>query len=291
MSSAAQLIYQTIQNSTASGRGTSYYAVAANCGMKRHLSDLHRELVQLGETNVEAKRKGTLYHGLKDMWLKGEVPEGIVLDVGPIQDQEWAEALRLFNFAREHFPKNYWGDFLASEFKMPINDDHKARIAEFFGHDEVTGAADAVFLLSAEDVARLEADRGVTLRGPGIYLLDHKTAAARKSPEAAEHQYLDSIQAKLYPLLFNLAGGEQCKGIIFDVIVAHQELRRTDISKQKLSSVQTFFAAHDVENDYRARTAVNFARESRNSRQLNPYACSDAYGKCIFKTQNICKGY
>lgn len=282
MISSIEQIYQELAGSTASGRGVSYWEEASNCGRKRNLIQLHQDIAKAAETYVEEKKLGTLYHGLLQMYRAGRLPDGLVLDVGPVQSQEWAEALRLFRFHREWFPRDYFGEVVATELKLPTSDDHKAKIAAHFGHDEITGAVDLVVTMSAADVARLEQERGVQLDGPGLYFVDYKTSGARKSAEAAVANYTASMQAMTYPLLWNLAGGEPCKGMLYDVIVKHEELRRHDVNSKKLASVQTFFARAQPEHANIVKAAINGARQARDDNKANPYACFSNSRACPF---------
>lgn len=286
----ASLIYQQLTRSSASGRGVSYWDNDndAVCGKRLKLAMEHRQVLATMESNVEEKKLGTFFHGLMEMYLNGSLAQHFVLDVGPIQDAEWAGALRLFNFVREHFPVSYFGEFVAAEVKLPVNEDHKAKVREYFGHDEITGAIDALFMLSAGDVMRLEAEWGVRLNGPGLYAIDWKTSGARKSAEAAKSNYTESMQAMTYPVLWNLAGGEEVKGMIYFVVVKHQDLRRRDVTPQKLSSVQVFYAAAHPHHAQIVRTTINEARRVRDAGVANAFACYANNRECPFLTKGLC---
>ena len=286
-----QMVFQMMKRSTASGTGQSYWAVAANCGERRYLSDLHKQIVEDADDNVELKQKGTYFHALMDFWLKGSIPDNLVYEVSQIEDANFAAAARLFKFYSEHFGKDYWGKYIGSEIRLPANDDHRKRVAEYFGHDEITGQLDALYLLDDLDVIRIERDFGLTLRGSGLYAFDWKTAGARASESKASGSYSNSIQAKLYPLLWNLAGGEPCRGMVHVVIVDHKDMRRYDLDKRNLSSVQVFFAPHTELRDREARGAVNFAREQKINRTKNPFACEDYNGRRCPFYGTICQGY
>lgn len=290
--SAALQIFQMAQRSTASRTGNSYWEVAQNCGERRYLSDQHKALVEASEVNVEDKRRGTYTHALLDFWLKGQVDRSLLLDAGPVQDLEYIEAVKMFKFYTEHFAKDYWGAYVASEVKLPVNDEHRGRIASRFGHDEVTGAIDALYLLSAADAERLRAT-WPTLGAlqPGLYAIDWKTAKARAGDDKASGAYSNSIQAKLYPLLWNLAGGEHCQGMIHVVLVNHKEMRRHDLDKRNLSSVQVFLAPWSEARDRQAVAAVNFARSMRDLRTRNPYACEDYSGRRCPFLDTLCPGF
>ncbi len=282
-------IFHLINKSTASGRGPSYWDVASNCGEKRYLTDLHTQIVKDAETNVEEKRLGTYVHALLDMWIKGAVPEGQVLDTSDILPSQWADAVKIFDFIREYFPKHVWGEFLGTEVKFPIDEVHATEILSYFGHVEITGQADALIEVGAQHLGHYEG-LGCTLPGPGVYLLDWKTGGARKGDPAARGSFLESIQSKVYPLLARL-GGIPVEGMIFPYFVNHAQMRRLDEGKGKGASVQCFYAPWNPIRDQQARAAVNFAREQRNNRTKNPYACILYTGvECPFRTKGLCDG-
>lgn len=282
-------IYHLIEKGTASGRGPSYWDVASNCGEKRYLTDLHTQIVKDAETNVEEKRLGTYFHGLMDAWFKGSFPADQVIDVSDVQPLQWADAVKMFKFVREHFPKDVWGKLVATELRLPIDDAHKAAILEYFGHDEISGQLDALFEVEEEHLAHYAAI-GCELPGPGLYIVDWKTGGARKGDPAARGSFLESIQSKVYPLLCRL-GGLQVQGMIFPFFVNHAAMRRHDEGKAKGSSVQCFFTPWNEVRDMQARAAVNFAREQRNNRTKNPYACIQYTGvECPFRTKGLCDG-
>jgi hypothetical protein len=284
------LIYQQLSRSSASGRGVSYWDNDndAVCGKRLQLAAIHKEAVAAAETHIEEKKLGTYFHGLMEMWMNGKLAPGMVLDVGPIQDAEWNNALRLFNFMKEHFTREYFGDVVGAEIKLPVNEDHKAKVREYFGHDEITGAIDAMTMLSAADVARLEAEWNIRLDGPGLYLIDWKTSGARKNADAAKSNYTESMQAMTYPTLWNLAGGQQCKGMIYFVIVKHVKLRRHDLDPKNLSSVQVFFAKHQPEHAAIVKNTINEARRMRDAGVANAFACYSNNRECAFLRAGIC---
>jgi hypothetical protein len=284
------LIYQQLSRSSASGRGVSYWDNDndAVCGKRLQLAAIHKEAVAAAETHIEEKKLGTYFHGLMEMWMNAKIPQTMVLDVGPIQDAEWNNALRLFNFVKEHFTREYFGEFVAAEVKLPVTEHHKDKVREFFGHDEITGAIDAMVMLDEAAVARYQADWGVRLDGPGLYLIDWKTSAARKSPDGARSNYTESMQAMTYPTLWNLAGGMQCKGMIYFVIVKHVKLRRQDVDPKNLSSIQVFFAKHQPEHALIVKNTINEARRMRDAGVANAFACHSNNRECPFLRAGIC---
>jgi hypothetical protein len=281
-------IYQQVKRTGGSGRGVSYWAVPAMCGRKRRLMSEHPEVDPIVDRT--ALDLGTYYHFLKEIWLKGEMPEDVVIDADPVQDIEWGEALRLFNWHREHFPRDYWGQIVAVELKMPASEDHAKMIKKHFGHEEVTGACDLVVLMSQDDIDRVELDRGIKLNGPGIYIIDHKTSGSRRSEMDARSNYTSSMQCLMYMFLLNLAFSQPVKGMIFDVLVKHKNLRRYDEGKNG-SSVQTFAAFPREEDGDVVKAAMAYGRLQREQNFANPFACYDYGRECVYLSRGLCGRY
>jgi hypothetical protein len=281
-------IYGAIKKSGGSGRGVSYWAVAALCGRKAALAAQHPDIDSFGEST--ALSVGSYYHALKEMWLTGQFAEDLIIDVEPTLDLEWAEAVRLFAWHREMFPKGYWGQPVAVELKMPINDEHKAKVVDWIGHDESTGQCDLVVKMSAQDVARIQEDRSIELAGPGVYIIDHKTSGMRKSEMDARASYTQSLQAKKYMFMLGLAFNEPVQGMIFDVLVKHKQLRRYDEGRNG-ASVQTFFTRPGQEDGRVVRAAIDFGKGARDRAEPNPFACFDYGRECVFLSKGICGRY
>lgn len=282
-----ETIFHLIERGTASGRGPSYWDVAANCGEKRYLTDLHTQIAKESESNVEEKRLGTYFHGLMDAWFKGSLPVSQVIDVSDTLPPAWADAVKIFEFVRAHFPREVWGMTVGTEVRLPFDDDHKAAIREFFGHDEISGQMDALMEISESHLAHY-ASIGCELPRPGLYIVDWKTGGARKGDGAAMGSFLESIQSKVYPCLARL-GGLQVEGMVFPYFVNHASMRRHDEGKAKGSSVQCFFAQWNPVRDMQARAAVNFAKVQRDNRTKNPYACVQYTGvQCPFLAKGMC---
>lgn len=281
-------VYQNIQRTGGSGRGVSYWSVPAMCGRKRRLMSEHPEVDTIVDRT--ALDTGTYYHALKEMWLKGAMPENFIIDADPVQDMEWGEALRLFDFSRCMFPRDYWGEIVAVELKMPIDENHAEKVKAFFGHAEATGACDLVVRMNAADVSRIEADRAIELNGPGVYIVDHKTSAARKSEMDARRDYTSSMQCLTYMQMLGLRISEPVKGMIFDVLVKHKNLRRYEEGRGG-ASVQTFVAFPREEDKEIVRAAFDYALTQRQQNMPNPFACYDYGRECVFLSRGLCGRY
>lgn len=281
-------VYQQIQRTGGSGRGVSYWSVPAMCGRKRRLMSDHRDVDVIGDHT--ALDTGIYYHALKEFWHNGKIPEDTVIDADPIQDMEWGEALRLFNFYRENFGPRYWGAVVAVELQMPINEEHKQKVIDWIGHDESTGACDLVVKMNAEDVHRIETDREIELNGPGVYIIDHKTSSTRKSDTDARANYTNSMQCLKYMHMLSLAFNEPIRGMVFDVLVKHKNLRRHTDGRNG-GSVQTFMAVPHLEDARIVKAAIAYGMHQREHNLANPFACYDHGRECVFLSKGLCGRY
>lgn len=275
-------IYQEAKRGTASGRGPSYWQTPMLCGKKAALTAQHKEIYD-GDRQSDAMRTGTFYHFLHEIYQTGRLEPETVIDASSIQDPSWCEAVRLFQFVQGQRSHNYFGKTVGTEVRLPVNEEHKATLEDFFGiygEDCPTGQIDLLVSMSSSDVARIEADRNVELRGPGLYIVDYKTAAARASDMSARADYTQTVQSMTYPLLWNLAGGEQIKGMIFDVIVKHKKLGD--------NSMQTFVSYPCPTHGPIIRNAVRTARASKLKARANPYACFYKGYECTFLKNSLC---
>lgn len=286
---ADQYIYQeALKSGGGSGRGVSYWSVPALCGRKRKLMTEHKDVDPIEDRT--ALNTGTYYHFLKEWWHKGKMPEDIVIDVDPVQDLDWAEAVRLFTWHRDFFPRDYWGTIVSVEMKMPVNDAHKQRVIDWVGHDESTGACDLVVMMDAADVARISKDRDIELPGPGMYVIDHKTAGTRKTDTDAKANYTESMQCLKYMHMLQLAVAPPVRGMIFDVLIKHRQLRRYPDGRNG-SSVQTFFAAPKQEDARIVKAAIDYGMHQRETNLANPFACYSYGRECVFLSRGLCGRY
>ena len=275
-------IYQTAKQGTASGRGPSYWATPMLCGRKAYLQETEKEAFD-ADRQSDAMRTGSFYHYLHETWQRGSISPDTCIDTSVVQDPAWTEAVRLFHFISSMRPKDYYGVTLGVEFKLPVTPFHKTQVEEFFGiygDDCPTGQVDLLVNMDAETVRRIETDRGIDLRGPGLYIVDYKTAAARASDMSSRADYTQTVQAMTYPVLWNLSGGQGVKGMLFEVLVKHKHLGA--------NSMQTFFSAHDPQHFDIVRNAVRIARASKLRGRANPYACYHKGYECYFLKNNQC---
>lgn len=284
----SKLLYENAMKGTGTSRGMSYWGVASMCGRQRNLISLHRDVADaLGET--ESKTTGTLYHWLHAQWAEGRLGLDEDIDAGDILDPEWAEAIRLFNFYRRNRTLDYFGKIVGTEVTIPVDTIHKECISLFMGMhaedpDLPTGQADRLVYMDADTIDRIESDYDIALRGPGLYIHDHKTSGQRKSESAIRADWTDTVQALAYPVLYNVGPSYlgKVRGFIVDGIVKHRNL---DVAK----SLQVGFAAYSEDNDDIVRAAILEAKFQRDRNVANPFACYSKFGTpCAFLENGLC---
>lgn len=276
-------IYQHAKRGTASGRGPSFYETPMVCGKKAALIQQHKERNLDDNIRSGALAVGSFYHFLLQVWQEGTLADDLIIDTSEIGDPDWSEAVRLFDFYTSQFDKQHWGKVVGTEVVMPVNEGHRERIEKFFdiyGEDCPTGAIDLLVMLNSNDVSRLETQRNIELRGPGLYIVDYKTAAARTDALGAKGLYTQTMQAMTYPVLWNVAEGEQVKGMIFDVLVKHKKLGD--------NSIQTWVSHTCPSHRKVVRGAVRIARASKLKARANPYACYYKGYECQFLKSGEC---
>lgn len=252
------------------------------CGKKLALTEKYKDDIE-SMPKSDALLTGTYYHYLMENWVKGFVETDSVIDTSEIQDPAWAEAVRLFNYVSSNRERNHWGRIMGTEVRLPHNAEHRKAIASFFGifgDDTPTGQIDLLVYMSQDKVWDLEYQYGFDLNGPGLYILDYKTTGARVNAESAKGLYTQTVQAMTYPLLWNLSGGAQIKGMIFDVIVKHKVLGE--------NSQQVFVSIPDESHRQVVRSAIRIARASKLRARANPYACFYKGFECRFLRNAVC---
>lgn len=281
-------IYQAAQKGTGSEFGSTFHTMAALCGRKANLSKAYKEVKMIAPDDAENATIGTLTHALLDAHFKGAIPASTNIDVSAYQTVEWTEARRLFKFMRAEFlPDLALGlTVVASELKLPL--DQAARDA-YFGHSQVTGAADILGTINQAQAAWWAREFDLHLQ-PGLWLLDWKTTNQRHTQEAAEAKWLNTLQAKLYPALLNCESGGSVLGTIYLAIVRHKELRRRDVSPKALASIQAFASRWYPQDGQEAKEMVEYSlwMQEQNRRALG--AACYSYGRpCPFKVNGFCK--
>jgi hypothetical protein len=202
-------IHSLLQTGGGSGRGGSFWTMAATCG--RRANNYLRNGNTMDTRPPSWAVIGTAYHLLQEHIMKG-VPMNLDY-VEAINDRDLQTAFLLHRAWREYYGIGYWGTTLSTEQVYPKTEEGTARVLEFFSGQTYQIKPDAVVDMTMEDVARVR-DR-VHLPGPGRYIIDFKTAADANDVA----KYVTGLQTLAYPFIYNLDNPEApVKGIIFDIV-------------------------------------------------------------------------
>jgi hypothetical protein len=295
-------IYHTVQSSPhgGSGRGTSYWRSANECGRLVQLTAKYPPPAAEGTTNDDDDLNpllvGTYYHALHEGGLAG-LRDGLIWDMTDtaVQEREWLEALRLYRaYIRDWGnPLAKWNAKLVSvEEKLPKTDAGKALVRELFGED-VTFRADWVGEIQGPNSA------DVILENGDVVIFDHKTTKSRKAIH--EWEFMFGNQSAFYLYLYNLENPERpAKAQVYDQI-----LRHVDISKGPLlnksggvkreSSYQHFVARPNENAEAIIRNMVATGKlnlEYDNGRgRANAAHCFSGYKPCWFFQNGLCERY
>ena len=216
--SDAERVLSLAANSGGSGKGMSYYSVAARCGRKANLDTARREQFRDANAPAPATKNhfvvGSVYHKLQEL-AHGPVNDLPIIDL----NERWAnpnvaEGVRLFKGWLRTWGAGFWGRTVAVEEHLEDT--------ETFGVP-VTAALDMVVYMDTEACERAKR-RGLTLE-PGHYIVDWKTADGPSNGVA----YSEGIQALWYCYVWNNQHPNMpVNGIIFDVV--NKRSRRKDRS-------------------------------------------------------------
>lgn len=280
------IVYQTLESikSQSSGRGVSYWSLAATCGRKARLAQVYAEqyqddLVETEDDKLSALKIGAYYHVLLQHWHEGRMPLDKIHDYDVMMNNpEFEEAYRLFLFYRSTYSHDSWGKVVATELLVPATDAGKQIVFDFFG-EETTGRLDMLVELSQDDVDRINTELNLKLPAPGLYIIDHKTGA-RKNPRDY-WEFTFGLQSILYQHIWNIENPDrQVQGMVFLKVVRHKKLTKDSICA---------FLATPYEGDEEViRSLVRKGRRALDADEANPAACFTGYKPCFFFTNGMC---
>jgi hypothetical protein len=253
-----------------SGCGISYYSEFYKCARKANLAAQQQALVQL-ETEegdeIVATDVGTAYHALHEADIKMEIGAEALVDAREVSySPSHREALRLFRGW-----KATWGS-LESKYGMsdlraefPIGSEGEP----VEGLDApLTGRVDFVGHIGQEGLQTVFGYLGIELPGEGYYLGDFKTSGSKNKNDSAQYTY--GLQAQAYLYLWNQKfPGTPARGIIFDQIVRHKDL--------KGGSFVTHVAYPDPNAKEMLRAFIHGAIALREANRANASACIDKF--------------
>lgn len=263
-------LYTAAQNAVKghSGRGRSYWEVAANCGYQRYLTDL-RKHVEAGE-EPDWARRGVYYHFLQEQWHRGSLHGAIELFPS---DTCWKEAVTLFDWYRRTYTTTTFGTPVGIEEQFPVTDEDKQRVAEWFGIPPEycpTARFDMRTNISESQVIELATNHGILLPGAGTYVIDFKHGGAHFGDDAVKFSV--GPQAILYMTMAQKFIDSSCRGVIFNKVSMTREKGALTL---KPTSFRTYTTAFRPEYAGRARSMIRYAYQSLISKSKNGFVCGD----------------
>lgn len=199
--------------------GISFYkAVVGGC-IKRHYCEASADTAEVDEGMSHAEF-GTAVHEWLAAYHYGEVLPTLSEEVPPKAYVSPAELCRRY---AKRFSRGGLGVAEPVEGRKLIEEQLFTEIPFKDGHPPIpfTGILDAPVRFDAEGVERLREERGVSLPGPGTYLIDHKTKS-RKPPYLVE-QFLNDPQFTGYHRLWEANGGEPLQGTLVNILYRYKD--------------------------------------------------------------------
>lgn len=276
-------LYQIAQAkvSGGSGLGNSFWSVAANCGHQRNLKTATPR--DPNEPQPDWAVRGTYYHLLHEWHQAGRIPAGQALLVD--SDLWWNEAVTLFNWHVETYPKDAFGTVVGTEVQIPGTPEAQEKIAKAFGVPYEwcpTGRYDALSVVDDAQVERAANLWGLLLPGPGRYAIDHKHGKQHSMDDEAK--YTAGEQPVMYMTLDRILNPENpIRGMIF---AKTSMTREKGVLKKKDTSFRTYVATWQPSFYHRCTQMVQSAYRSMVDDTYNGYMC----GECPFY-QKVCEGY
>jgi hypothetical protein len=207
-----QLIVLPSKAGGGSPRGLSYWKAFDECPRQKLLDKENPGEVG---TYIIPWRTGHFFHQLLEYYYPDGLDDTALEFDGCNLDADWTETLRLFREYKKHFPCTEFGRDVATEEDFEINGH-----PEIFGVKEYSGRWDMHVWLDVEEVAWIEQTRNVTLRGPGLYLVDTKTTGTHKANLVT--QFTESEQLHGYMMAWDfLHPNDKCQGMLVNCVIRH----------------------------------------------------------------------
>lgn len=288
-------VYGILQGvrSSSSGRGTSYYGMAATCGMKAKLYELfpfeESESEEIGATTPTGRRKangkraGVFFHALQQHWRTGSMVDNIVASAEH-EDYDFELAVQSFANYRRFYKenRNNRGRVIDAEVHYPRNDEEQALVRAALGA-EFTMRYDLKVYMDEADCEKLLLERGIYVK-PGYWLVDYKLLASIGAQ--ALDEYRRGFQGLAYPLVHNICTPDPAQhvlGTLFDITarVKTAEAKHFEVVLAELPS-----NALDI-----VRQGVQYGLANLTSGAANPLACFGKYGECHWSKTGRCPKY
>lgn len=299
MLSASEL-YQTIQSTPHGGSefGLSKYRVATHCGYQAWL-DSQKPLKAFDDQattsdKLDGRKIGTYYHMLQELSLRGQMENEVWDLTDPAWNPEFIEALRLYRGYVKAFGsmlERFGAELIGTELELPGDETIQQLVVDKFGAS-LTGRADSVIRVVNPQQALQNTK---LMLEPGVYIHDFKTASARNNIH--DYEFTSGMQGSAYLYLYNLMHpDEPAKGVIFDVIYRHKELRTQAVfdSKGKVKSHPSFAAFLQwphISDEDKLLNLVALAKRNLEAKTKNPAHCFSSAVPCEYYLSGECGGF
>lgn len=284
-------LYELLQSkrTSSSGTGSTYYGTAAACGMKARLQEIFpyeepesdgTDLTPTGKRKVNARRAGSFYHMLQEMWRLDQIPADVAIAADQ-SDYDFEIALNSFTKYRQHFGDNRHnlGRVVGAEQTLPATHEQRMQVQLFTGGIPFTMRYDLLTEITYDDVARIAVERELALPGPGLYLVDYKLVASISA--ATMWQYSYEFQQLAYPVVYNVCHPDRpVRGMLTEVMAR--------VLRPEPRHFALYLAYADERTDEIVRHGIECGNNGQVQGRANPFACIGKYGPCFFLTNGVC---
>lgn len=283
MTSKVLPVLQTIKTG-GSGRGISYYNTVMSCSRKARFM-LEKEQTRKESYKLDSAFTGTIFHALMEMFYLHGTKFVVEIDQTGAQ-QELTEAQRLLDGYSRFFAKDDW-ETVATEVLLPgTNEDGTLafesetakKIGAVLGIPEFACRIDLVARVYKKHVDNIMGTRNVLLE-PGIYLVDHKTAARRE--ENRLFKFLNDLQMDTYMMAYNAAHDEPCLGMLVNNVYRYKAL-----TAQAFETYLIPYPSEDRQAMIKEYLSEAFKRRHDDIPNLSN--CHSGYGSCQYLLDGSC---
>lgn len=283
-------ILQSI-NRGSSGRGMSYYMKVGVCPRKAWLDEQNKDRnIEREHHDMSKLDRGTMTHALLEAYHA--TPDGVVelSDMG-LSNVVSEEVIQWFRFYQRNFRPDFWGKVVGVELQFPRNEEDTRILSEFLGIPDFTFRPDMMVEMTQEDIARLEKHfQGLCLNGPGIYVIDWKTAGQKNANDAITYPITPQFMAYqmcLTKLGYNIQGMIAAKLVFHKDPEVYKVNARTKMVENH--SVLAYFARPPTDLDQKAvKEFLQYAFEQAKTNEPRLTACIGLYDVCHHYMAGTC---
>jgi hypothetical protein len=237
--------------------GLSYYTGWSVCPRKATLNEEAREAAEITSSNNSATTIGWLMHAYLETYYDTNIhPDWEKLELfdakgepSPVDEDIHGDVLRYFNAYKARFAPDELGEVLGLEIEYPdkrlppnLYNSQENRIAETMLVNPFSTRIDIAVDIDTTTAQGMQKTRSINIE-PGIYIVDHKTAARRLKTE--QEKWDNSMQmAAMFHIWNALNPDKPARGVLINSIY---KLKMPDFrtfvtypSEESLKKVQSF---------------------------------------------------